>query len=155
MRGSRPHPRIRACVFALLTLPSLALAQDERCPEGGTTAGDLGIRAVRCVGPSAACSINRKDEDGVLRHVFAVEPVVEEVAPSNSGDAGLEVGDVLVAVDGRLITTREGGRYLANLSIGRTVTVVVRRRGQLRELAIPTVEGCGIRSLSVVTGTSG
>lgn len=143
---------IHTCVFVLLALPSVVLAQERSCPDGRAPAGDLGIRAVRCVGPSASCSISVEGEDGVRRHVFAVEPIVDAVTASPAGADGLRRGDILVAIDGRLITTRDGGRYLANLPVDRSVTLVVRRDGKLRELKIRTVEGCGIRSLSVTTG---
>jgi len=139
-----------AWLVQLLALPAILVAQSPAaCPDGRAPAGDMGIRALRCEGPSAACDIFREDGDHGPRHVFAVEPVVTEVAAASDGGAGLEVGDVLVAIDGRFITTREGGRYMAQLPIGQDVAVVVRRGGRIRELSVHTEEGCGVRSLSV------
>ena len=44
-----------------------------------------------------------------------VEPIVDAIASPSNDRAGLQVGYILVALDGRLITPLQGGRYLANL----------------------------------------
>lgn len=139
----RHHPLL---ILLLLALPASLAAQVAACPGGRQPAGDLGIRTLRCTGPGAACAIFVDDDSGQGRHVFSVEPVIARVEP----DGGtIRQGDTLVAVDGRLITTREGGRYLANLPVGRYVPIVLRRDGVLIRRTVTTFRGCGVRSLTV------
>ncbi len=134
---------------AALAISSAAAAQSAPpCPGGREYSGDLGIIGLRCVGPAAACAIYL-EEDGVTRHEFSVEPIIAELAPTAPNDEGLREGDVLVALDGRLITTREGGRYMANLPAGRPVAVLVRRDQELLTRSVPSRKGCGVTSLSV------
>lgn len=141
-------PMLRLCA-ALVVVPSAAAAQSTPpCPGGREYAGDLGIIGLRCVGPAASCVIYQ-EEDGVTRHEFSVEPIVAELEPTATNGEGLREGDIVVALDGRLITTREGGRYMANLPVGRTVEVLVRRGHELLTRSVPTREGCGVTSLSV------
>jgi hypothetical protein len=117
------------------------------CPDGRAEAGDVGIRGVRCAGPAASCAINvRSPEDGVVRHTFAVEPVVTAVAPSTRD---LRLGDTIVAIEGILITTAAGGERFAGLPIGKAVRLLIRRDESLRDLEVVTTPGCGLSSLEV------
>ena len=127
-----------------------ALAQDSSCPEGRAPAGDVGIRRLGCIGPSASCVIYERDQDGSVRHEFSVEPVIAETASDNSSGA-LRQGDRIVAVDSLLITTTEGGRHFANLPINQPVRVLVRHDGELVERVVTTRRGCGVLGLTVRT----
>lgn len=134
---------------AALIISSAAAAQSAApCPGDREYGGDLGIIGLRCVGPAAACAIYQ-EEDGMTRHEFSVEPIIADLEPTATNGDPLREGDVLVALDGRLITTREGGRYMANLPVGRTVGVLVRRGHELMTRSVRTREGCGVTSLSV------
>lgn len=140
-------------LLLLMLVPTLAAAQTGGlCPDDREPQGDPGIRGMSCSGPSAACAIHERDENGLSRHLFSVEPVIESVDRISSEATGVRAGDVLVAVDGRLITTLEGGRPLANLPVGQQVVMLLRREGELIQLTLPTPEGCGVRSLSVPPG---
>lgn len=145
----RPSALLALRLCAALMVPCAAAAQSTSpCPDGRKLGGDLGIIGLRCVGPAAACAIYR-EEDGVTRHEFSVEPIIAELEPNATRGEGLREGDVVVALDGRLITTREGGRYMASLPVGKTVVVLVRRGQELVTRSVPTLEGCGVTSLSV------
>lgn len=125
----------------------LAGPASRACPGGRPEAGDVGIRGVRCSGPAAACAINvRSPEDGGLRHTFAVEPIVTDVAPSAERP---RAGDTIVSIDGILVTTAAGGERLARLPIGESIVLLVRRGEALLELRMTTKPGCGITSLEV------
>jgi predicted metalloprotease with PDZ domain len=131
-----------------MAVPALLTAQAAQCPEGRPSAGDIGIRRIECHGPSAACGIYGREDDGSFHHNFSVEPTITEIASAESA-GGLAVGDRIVAVDSVLITTREGGRRLANLPVNAPVRVLVRRQGALREYVIRAERGCGIRGITV------
>lgn len=74
------------------------------CPEGELPRADFGIRYRFTAG-------DFRDEPGRPRWVrFLTEPVVTEVDPAGPADGRLRPNDVLVAVQGHLITTREGSR---------------------------------------------
>lgn len=139
----------RLTVLLLTTASGLSAQQAAQCHDGGGARGDLGIRQLRCEAPAAACTINVTDSAGRLGHQFSVEPVIAQVVP-DIGSPGPRVGDVLVAVDSLLITTRQGGRRLANLIPGEAIPVLVRRDGRLLELRMEVGRGCGITSLGVV-----
>lgn len=122
-----------------LTAP-LAHAGDPTCPDGQPATGDLGIRELTGL---ARFSINGDDPAALERiATFRTEPRIVRL----TGDAGsgpLREGDAIVAVDGALITTREGGKRLANLTPGRPVRLSVRRDGRRIEVqAVPSVR-CG------------
>lgn len=141
------RPRAYVLLAMLIVCASPAQAQWTSCPGGRAPRGDIGVRALRCTGPGASCAINI---DAPARHEFAVEPVITRVDPGLAGSGGLMAGDTLVSVDGLLITTREGGRRLADPPLGRNVAVLVRRRGELLELSLRPRPGCGVSSLRVI-----
>ena len=111
------------------------------CPDGRPLSGDLGFDQVQCVG--GACSLFRRSDDGGYEHELTVEPRLWEIRGGGPAAGILEEGDVLVAVEGRLITTREAGRRLANLEPGQPVELRLRRDGVERSVSITPVAGCG------------
>ena len=140
--------RIATLCIGVLQAGVAAAQQPEACPYGGPERGDIGIEALRCVGPAAACAINLSEE-GAWLHRFSVEPIIDALSTSNPNADALRVGDRIVSVDGRLVTTWEGGRYLANLPVDRDIEVIVRREGRLVRATVHTVAGCGPESLTV------
>lgn len=143
------HLSLASVLPALLLLVGTGplLAQSAACGGGRAPRGDIGIRALRCTGPGASCAINLRPAG---HHEFAVEPVVTAIDESRAGEGGPRPGDTLVAVDGLLITTREGGRRLADPPLGRRVALLVRRGGTLLDLSVRPTLGCGVSSLRVV-----
>lgn len=106
-----------------LAVPAAVVAQNA-CTEG-RVAGNLGITGIRC----RDCTFSTSD--GAVVHArFGTEPEITAVARSSV----LRPGDILVAVNGDLITTREGAARLYELLPDRPVTLRVRRDGELREI---------------------
>ena len=110
----------------LLTLTGDANAQQgvaSSCPDGATPRGEIGIASFEC----SNCAMYTARDDGRRSWNFSAEPTVRTVEPGSPADGKIEDGDRLVAIDGHLITTGEGGDRLANLTPGETVSIVVRR----------------------------
>lgn len=132
-------------VTVLLGIPAEADAQTS-CPGGRPIAGDLGIERYRCVG--GACEIWVPTPLG-LTHVFTTEPRIDRMDPAGPAVGQLEVDDVLVAVDGLLITTAAAGRRLAHLQPGVPVRLWVRRDGLDARVEVTPRPGCGPQGLTV------
>jgi S1-C subfamily serine protease len=133
-----------------VTLVALAVREAHAqgvCSENRAMSGTIGITRFECVGRS--CSVSGRDERGGYAHDFAVEPRVGAVDAAVAPARLLRVGDVVLAIDDVPITTREGGRRLANLGVGDTVRLRIRREGHEVELALVPVLGCNTPSLTV------
>ncbi|HUG00472.1 MAG TPA: hypothetical protein VML95_01280 [Longimicrobiales bacterium] len=134
-------------LLSVLSAPAVLAAQEsarERCPWQGPEPATIGILRLLCRGGS--CSINL-EEDGGLAHRFSTEPVIQELAAD--APAELAEGDVIVQVDGALITTREGGRRLARLRVETPITLRLRRGGREFDARPTPRPGCGTGGLSV------
>lgn len=118
------------------------------CPEGAPIVGDIGLLYLLCVGGS--CSVNLRGASG-LRHDFSTEPRIESIRPGSPADGKLRDGDILIAVDGALITTREGGARLANLRPGQPVTLRIRRGGREMDVVLTPTFGCRGPQMAVLT----
>jgi len=99
--------------------------------------GSLGIVGLACEG----CSFGRRVR-GFTSARFAAEPRVLTVDDAYTEGDPLRAGDVLVALDGKLITTDAGAAALTALRPGQRVTVRVRREGQTRDLRVVTGDAC-------------
>ncbi|HJR52505.1 MAG TPA: PDZ domain-containing protein [Gemmatimonadota bacterium] len=142
MRGGRI---LAALSVALLALAGASRAQ-ETCAEARPLRGDPGIERYLCVG--GACEIWVQLPDG-LAHSFSTEPRIDAIDPESPAAGRLEVGDVLVAIDDRLITTSAAGRRLARLEPGVPVRLWVRRGGRDVRVELTPQPGCGPSGLSV------
>jgi predicted metalloprotease with PDZ domain len=83
-------------------------------------------------------------------HQFSTEPRIRGLLDGSPADGKLEDGDILIAIDGVLITTREGGRRLANLKPGMPVTLRIRRDGKEMDVTLVPRLGCNMPSLAVM-----
>lgn len=93
------------------------------CPPGTAPRADLGIRFRFAAGDFV-------DEEGRPRWVhFLSEPVITEVDPDGPAAGRLLPGDIIVAVDDDLITTRRGS-FRFWFSHGEPVRVYVSRDGR-------------------------
>lgn len=98
-------------------------AQDATCPVGVPVRAEFGIRYRFTAGDFMR-------QEGDVRWVhFLTEPVVTAVDPAGPANGTLEVGDVIVAIDGALITTREGSRRFFTAG-EQPVEMRVRRNGR-------------------------
>lgn len=97
--------------------------------------GSLGIAGFR----DGRVSVTRRD-DGRFRFRFYSEPVITGVVGAAKGE--LKAGDVLVALDGHLITTEAGNRRYNHLESGEEVEVRVRRDGRERTVTVPATRRC-------------
>ena len=125
----------------LLTLTGDANAQQgvaSSCPDGATPRGEIGIASFEC----SNCAMFTARDDGRRSWNFSAEPTVRTVEPGSPADGKIEDGDRLVAIDGHLITTGEGGDRLANLTPGETVSIVVRRGSRERTVAVVPRSEC-------------
>lgn len=119
---------------ALLALPATGWAQG-RCGENGIRVPDLGYAGMAC----RHCTI-QFDENGPKHFDFSAEPSISRITAP--GEGKLRSGDVLVAVDGNLITTEQGARRLVDVRRGEAVRLTVRRDGRTRDVEIRAGERC-------------
>jgi C-terminal processing protease CtpA/Prc len=94
------------------------------------------------------CQIALRDGE-TLYHLFTVEPMVRGVVPDGPAAGRLREGDVIVAVDGRLITTRAGGERMASLAPGGAVTLRVRREGRELDVTLTPRGECHRPGISI------
>jgi len=107
----------------------VGVATDE-CPGGLEARGTVGISSFEC----SNCRLYTSDDERVWN--FSSEPIVRAVEPGSPVDGKIREGDAIVAVDGHLITTGEGGRRLANIQPGQAVSVVVRSGNRERTVVV-------------------
>jgi hypothetical protein len=126
-----------AVLLFLAVLAPAGVAAQERCDEA---AGTLGIQGMRCEG----CTF-RMSRSGIEDARFRTEPEVLAVARGFTTGDELRPGDRIVALDGRLITTREGGNALARIRAGQRIELRVRRDGRLEDLELVAGSACALR----------
>lgn len=106
------------------------------CPEGAEMQGTIGISSFECQN----CRLYSSGDERVWN--FSSEPVVRTVRPGSPADGKIREGDEIVAIDGQLITTGEGGRKFANLEPGQEIAVVVRSGNRERTVEMSAVGEC-------------
>ena len=105
--------------------------RDDRDCESGESVGYLGIEGLSFKG-----SHKINTSDGTNRWHFRSEPRIEEIDPDSPAAGILKKGDVIVEIDGMLITTRKAGKRFGNIKPDETVELTVRRKGELIEKKI-------------------
>ena len=135
----------RLSVALALTLAACG-ADAQTCGEGIPRTATLGIGLLQCVG--GACTVNARDGDG-RTHDFSTEPRVWRLDPDGPSAGVLRDGDQIMAIDGALITSRDGGRRLANLRAGVPVALRIRRGGAEMRVSVTPRPGCNKPSLAV------
>jgi membrane-associated protease RseP (regulator of RpoE activity) len=125
-----------------LGLAAPAAAQERpvalSCSAGAAPVGDLGYSGLSC-----NCT-HYYDEDDPSQSVwrFRSEPRIEGVKRGGPAEGRLRRGDLVVAIDGVLITSDEGGRRFARIQPGRPVTLTVRRDGREHMVEITPSSQC-------------
>jgi len=149
VRGARPFAWRAVALTAVLTMGAVGQATAQ-CSRGMPAFGSLGIGEYRCVGGS--CAINMRSGDPYA-HSFSTEPRLADIDARGPGREVLREGDVLVAIDGTLITTAEGGRRLGSVKPGDDVRLTLRRRGREIDAHVTAVESCDLPRLTVMGGS--
>jgi hypothetical protein len=83
------------------------------------------------------------------RHMFTTEPIVIRTGNQASRSDDVMEGDVIVSVEGALITSREGGLRLGSLPIGEPADLQVRRGDRLMTLEVVPEGSCELPRLLV------
>jgi hypothetical protein len=128
-------------VAMLLTAAGSADGQQgvaSACPDGAKPRAEIGISSFEC----SNCTMYTMRDDGERSWSFTAEPIVRTVEQGSPADGKIRDGDRLVAIDGHLITTAEGGRRLANLTPGEAVSIVVRSGSRERTVEIVPRSEC-------------
>lgn len=127
------HRRTMLATLLASGVTSLAAQGRVGCASGAPIA-TLGTLTLDCV----QCTIHT----GADRWIeYGAEPTVKR---STGGSDGVRAGDVLVSIDGALITTPIGARRLANPNPDRPSTLVVRRDGKQVTLSVPPDLRCPV-----------
>jgi hypothetical protein len=135
-------PSIRITGLLLFALMGSAAATQAQvavagaCNAGWSSFGALGIRGFSC-----DCTVTRKENDDVSWN-FRGEPVVSSLTPGGPASGKLREGDVIVAINGLLITTQAAGDKVASLRQGEDVVLTIRRNGRVQEIEIEADEDC-------------
>jgi membrane-associated protease RseP (regulator of RpoE activity) len=130
-------------LWGLATAPN-ATAQDTLgtarvCPAGAAVIGHLGYERLNC----RNCTYYVDEEQPMnTRWQFNAEPVIMSVRRGGPADGKLENGDVIVAIDGALITSAEGGRHFGQLQPGEPIDLTVRRGGRELSVEITSTARC-------------
>lgn len=128
---------IVAVVVAGVVLAQPAAAQRAQgCGEGAVRVGDLGFDNL-----AGAMSFSHRAGQRP-RMTFEREPRIVGVRENGPAAGRLRDGDVIVAVDGQLITTAEGGRRFSAIDPGDRVRLSVRRGGRVQEVTIVAGTRC-------------
>lgn len=96
----------------------------------------LGITGLSC----QDCTVSRIGSDRWAS--FSTEPRILSVAPDGPAAGVLRAGDVIVAVDDRLITTRAGGAAFVDFEVGDEVRLRIRRDGRERDVSVTSDARC-------------
>ena len=116
-------------------LVAQAVSETLQCATGDPV-GSLGITGISC----DRCQFYTNGR--VHRAVFWTEPTITDLNPDMAAASVLKRGDMLVAVDGQLITTREGSARFSALPATGEVTLRIRRDGRVRDIAVPVTAVC-------------
>lgn len=136
----------RRLAAALALVLAARAADAQTCGGGVPRTATLGIGLLQCVGGS--CAVNVRHGAG-RTHDFSTEPRVWRLDPDGPAHGVLRDGDQIMAIDGALITTRDGGRRLANLRPGVPVALRIRRAGAEMRVSVTPRAGCNTPALAV------
>jgi len=138
-RTIAPSLRLVGLLVVALMGPAASLKAQvaaNSCNAGWASFGALGISGFTC-----DCTLTRKEKD-TSTWSFRGEPVISAITPGGVASGKLRQGDVIVAINGLLITTRAAGEKVANLKLGESVVLTIRRNGRVQEVEIETEEDC-------------
>jgi membrane-associated protease RseP (regulator of RpoE activity) len=121
---------------AALLSPAPAQAQSPSCDNGrGALMTDLGFRQL-------IRTMRTDPQTRRMELVFASEPTIRGVRPKGPAAAHLRNGDVVTAIEGRPITSREAARLYSAIRPGERVRLSVRRGGRVQDVSITASSRC-------------
>ena len=126
-----------ACLVVVCAGQGMAQEDGAGCADERLTGGTLGIGLIQCAG--GACTLYQK-AGPESAHSFSVEPRVWDL--SEPARSRLKDGDILLSINGALITTRKGGRELASVKPGQSVELRIRRGKSEKTVRLTAAEGC-------------
>jgi len=135
--------RAGAAAFALAAVCTVSAAAQQgvaqACPAGTARIGTLGYAELEC----SNCTLYQPEDDPLgHRWEFSSEPTIGGIKADGPAAGKLREGDVVAAIDGHLITTREGGRRFSQLQIGTPVTLTVRRGERTIDVSVTPAAKC-------------
>ncbi len=105
--------------------------------ESGEPVGYIGIQGLAFKG---TFSINT--DENTQRWYFKNEPKIESIDPDGPAAGILKKGDVIVEIDGMLITTRKAGKRFGNIDPGEKIVLKIRRDDRLIDKTITAKSVC-------------
>lgn len=127
----------RALLVLALAVPA-GLEAQATC--GDRAWSSIGVGAYHC--PGRTCAFTAPHGTGPAAFAFSSEPWLRAIDPTGPAVGRIEEGDVLVAVNGLLITTSAGGAALARLDANREAELALRRAGRLVEVRVRPRASC-------------
>jgi len=132
-----------AAALALTVVCTVSAAAQQgvaqACPAGTARTGTLGYAELEC----SNCTLYQPEDDPLgHRWEFSSEPTIGGIKADGPAAGKLKNGDVIAAIDGHLITTREGGRRFGLLEAGKPVMLKVRRGGRELDVAVTPAATC-------------
>src|SRR5262245_29223547 len=121
--STRLTPGLLLLAALTTVLPDAPAWAKEPCPDGVPKTADLGFRTL-------TCNCYRRSVNGHITWRFFDEPRIDVVTHGGPADGRLEEGDVITAIDGALITTRDGASRLGHAAPGEAIVLTVRRDGR-------------------------
>jgi S1-C subfamily serine protease len=130
-----------AGMAALLCAPGIpaqtGIGQGVQCGTNEVAVPSFGLSGLEC----RNCTLYDSEDPGGRRWEFRSEPTILGVRRDGPADGRLREGDIVVAVDGFLVTTREGGRRIAQPAAGRAAEFRIRREGREMDVSVtPSIE---------------
>ncbi len=122
----RMAARVVCLVLVCFPATLFAYAAELECEGGRKPIGYLGISGLSC-----NCTVSSGTDTSPPYWYFRSEPVILNVDPGGPADGILEPGDIIVAIDGALITTHKAGRHYANTTPKKAVELTLRRKGRI------------------------
>jgi hypothetical protein len=134
-------------LFFFALIGSVAATQAQVAVAGSCNAGWSSFGALGISGFSCDCTVTRKENNDLnlsndLAWNFRGEPIVSSLTPGGPASGKLREGDVIVAINGLLITTRAAGDKVSSLRQGDNVVLTIRRNGRVQEVEIEAAEDC-------------
>lgn len=128
---------LAALLCARATVAQTGIGQGAQCGADEVAVASFGLSGLEC----RNCTLYDSDDPTATRWEFRSEPSILGIKPDGPAEGRLRAGDVIIAIDGLLVTTREGGRRIAQPEAGRAAEFQIRRDGREMHVSVaPSIE---------------